>query len=372
MGIGILSAEELRALNPPGARAHCVNCPSLEGMKSHISALDLPISDKCWRLKGSCRITPEMGISDLRRLGAAEEMPVTGPVVLQKGNVYLFKLDCELNLRDTNIQGKATARSSIGRLDVLVRLLTDPSSEFDRIPQNYSGSLFAEVTPITFDVQVRPGTCLSQLRLFKGSDRLVSVTQEEFAFRDPDPFPVVVPDGRHRLFASKDPHETFYPFRVNLLPDQRGVSGFVAKRNVGVAIDIDAKAAHDPTEFWDPVVANQDAIELEPDRFYILRSKECLRIPGDLALECQAYTETMGEWRIEYAGFAHPYFGMSTPQGTPLIFEVRGHNIPTILMDGIQLGNVAFKRMSQPAKSHIGQYEGQDLKLSGCFKPWHA
>ena len=84
----------------------------------------------------------------------------------------------------------------------------------------------------------------------------------------------------------------------------------------------------------------------------------------------------MGEWRIEYAGFAHPWFGRTRPDkaGTPIIFEVRGHNIPTILTDGIPLGNVCFRRMSQPADApqKPGKYEEQELKLSSCFKPWPA
>jgi deoxycytidine triphosphate deaminase len=97
-------------------------------------------------------------------------------------------------------------------------------------------------------------------------------------------------------------------------------------------------------------------------------------MPDHIALECQAYTETMGEWRIEYAGFAHPHFGSMRPdkKGSPLMFEVRGHNIPTILTDGIPLGNVCFKRMSERVKppKKRGSYENQELKLSSCFKKW--
>ena len=82
----------------------------------------------------------------------------------------------------------------------------------------------------------------------------------------------------------------------------------------------------------------------------------------------------MGEWRIEYAGFAHPYFGYTRHdgKGAPIMFEVRGHNVPTILTDEIPLGNVRFLRMSQPAASPEDKpsYEEQELTLSKCFKPW--
>jgi hypothetical protein len=82
----------------------------------------------------------------------------------------------------------------------------------------------------------------------------------------------------------------------------------------------------------------------------------------------------MGEWRIEYAGFAHPYFGSMRDdrKGAPIMFEVRGHNVPTILTDKIPLGSVRFLRMSQPATKPTEKpsYEEQELTLSKCFKHW--
>lgn len=115
-----------------------------------------------------------------------------------------------------------------------------------------------------------------------------------------------------------------------------------------------------------------EGLRLETNRLYILRSKDRLRLPGHLAVECQTYTETLGEWRIEYAGFAHPRFGWSRQEGTPIIFEVRGHNIPTILRDKLPLGKVSFRRMSRevPQPSTWPQYEDQELRLSRCFAPW--
>src|SRR5207249_3561464 len=116
-------------------------------------------------------------------------------------------------------------------------------------------------------------------------------------------------------------------------------------------INPDKKEFYDPKQYWDPIVWQDEAISLEPDRLYILRSKERLKIPAHLALECKSYTTEMGEWRIEYAGFAHPHFGRlrEDGKGSPIIFEVRGHNVPTILTHEIPLGNVRFLRMSKSA-----------------------
>jgi dCTP deaminase len=173
----------------------------------------------------------------------------------------------------------------------------------------------------------------------------------------------------------EDLRDTVFPFQLELSPDPTtGFSGFVAKKGEPPSpIDPDKKGYYSAPDFWEGVKATDGAIYLEPNRLYILRSRERLRLPGHIALECQAYTETMGEWRIEYAGFAHPYFGWTRTEGSPLMFEVRGHNIPTILTDGIPLGNVCFRRMSKPAEQEKkSQYEKQELKLSGCFKEWSS
>jgi len=56
-----------------------------------------------------------------------------------------------------------------------------------------------------------------------------------------------------------------------------------------------------------------------------------------------------------------------------IIFEVRGHNVPTILTDGIPLGNVRFLSVSKPAQKPVTEpkYDKQELALSECFKPWN-
>ena len=383
MGIGILSKHEVltELHEPSGGGPRRISRPSQEPLAELVdrSAIDLPLGTDYWVMQGSCRAGVGMMVeSDLIPRFSADPLPrhLDGDLVLDKDSVYLFKADCRLNLQDTVIQGKATAKSSIGRLDVLVRLLCNRATEFDRIPAHYTGDLYVEITPITFNIVVRPGTCLSQLRLFRGVDRLVSMQKEEFDYEQI--FPVVTDQKR---FATNDPHEVAYPFGLNLQPDPRtGVSGFVARQDVANPIDPTLENHYTPDRFWEaaPLIRGEpNAIKLQRDRLYILRSVEHLRMPGHIALECKAYTETMGEWRIEYAGFAHPFFGWSRETGSPLMFEVRGHNIPTILTHGIPLGNVSFKRMSRyepepEDESDYGHYEQQELKLSKCFKDWPA
>jgi dCTP deaminase len=255
------------------------------------------------------------------------------------------------------------------------------SDTFDFVEKDKEHKLYIEVTPISFDLEVKQGTALSQLRLFKGREQDISLTKEELFHEEDDAFPVLEGEKPYRDPCNNQSDDIWFPFRLDLDPDPiAGCSAFAAKKSDNLPpIDPDKtgpdkKGYYDPHVYWEPIRSKNDAILLEPDRLYIMRSKERLRIPAHLALECKSYTTQMGEWRIEYAGFAHPYFGRlrDDHKGAPIMFEVRGHNVPTILTDGIPLGNVRFLRMSQPAAKpdEKPNYEEQELTLSKCFKPW--
>ena len=384
MSAGILCANQVNELIRPVSgtmRLHNLSDQPFEKKYIGLSAIDLPLGDQYWEMEGSCRTGNEYRVHDLiQRYSTHPQTPKSlgnDLVRLKKQHVYLFKADCELDLREMRIQGKATGRSSIGRLDVLVRLLVNESDAFDRVEENKEHKLYVEVTPISFDLEVKKGTVLSQLRLFKGREDDIALTREELFHEEDSHYPVLDENGQLcKEPCLRQPRDIWFPFRLNLDSDPVvGCSAFAAKKSDSLPpIAPDSKNNYNPKEYWDPISSNDGTIKLEPDRLYILRSKERLRIPGHLALECKSYTTQMGEWRIEYAGFAHPYFGYlrDDHKGTPIIFEVRGHNVPTILTDGIPLSNVCFLRMSQPAErpSSLPTYEEQELALSKCFKAW--
>ena len=56
--------------------------------------------------------------------------------------------------------------------------------------------------------------------------------------------------------------------------------------------------------------------------------------------------------RIHYAGFAHPFFGTENNKrlGTPLIFEVRGHNVKVSLKHGEKMAHLVCYRLSEDNK----------------------
>ena len=65
-------------------------------------------------------------------------------VVFEKA-VRIAEIEESISL-PSNIEGIANAKSSIGRLDILTRLITDYGKEFDRIPKGFSGRLYVEIS----------------------------------------------------------------------------------------------------------------------------------------------------------------------------------------------------------------------------------
>jgi hypothetical protein len=77
----------------------------------------------------------------------------------------------------------------------------------------------------------------------------------------------------------------------------------------------------------------------------------------------------------------HPVFGRNRSDGklgTPLIFEVRGHDIDVNLKHGEKLARLTFYRMSEDAveeekgklEGKVDVYKEQTLKLSSFFGEW--
>ena len=139
----------------------------------------------------------------------------------------------------------------------------------------------------------------------------------------------------------------------------------------------------EPEAYWEVAHTNdEERLEIEQGRFYILRSRERICVPEGVAIYCRATDETIGEMRIHYAGFVHPTFGQDRgdkERGTPLIFEVRGHQVNVSLANGEKLAKLTFYRMS---KDHLKKeikngnggasddYNNQGLKLSKIFGKW--
>ncbi len=300
------------------------------------------------------------------------DLDIVNPAVLEKGCVYIIPLLEELRL-PRDISGKANPKSTTGRLDIFTRLITDYGDEFERVRPGYKGRLYVEVVPRTFSVLVAQGMTLNQLRFLRGNPPPSDKEHRElddsealvFVHGDNRVAPIIK-DG---LWISVDLKGT----------DSSSVIGYRAKRHAPL-IDLARVNYYDPTEFWDFIRRpDGSTLVLDPDEFYILVSKEKIRIPPNYAAAMVAYDPSVGEFRIHYAGFFDPGFGYGSDDiaGTKAVLEVRTHEVPFLIDDGQPVGRLVYERLlAKPAKTYgsgIGSsYQSQGLSLSKQFKQLNA
>lgn len=132
------------------------------------ASLDLRLGPVAYRVRASFLPGKNATVKQKLEEFAMHEMDISNGGVLERGCVYIIPLLEGLSLRKrTSAMGNP--KSSTGRLDIFTRLITDYGTEFDRIREQYSGPLYAEVSPRTFSVLVRKGSRLSQIRIRRGN-----------------------------------------------------------------------------------------------------------------------------------------------------------------------------------------------------------
>ncbi|MGC6473203.1 MAG: 2'-deoxycytidine 5'-triphosphate deaminase [Candidatus Puniceispirillaceae bacterium] len=362
---GILPESQLQAAFDRGQIS--VQEPLLEGQIQPAS-LDLRLGRRAWRIQAS--FLPGLGQTVMDKIDkfSMYELDLTDGAVLETGCVYIVELMESLALPES-LSATANPKSSTGRLDVFTRLITDGAVEFESVAAGYNGPLYAEISPRTFSVMVRPGSRLSQLRLRRGQQVLDDAGHAAL-------------QARHQLVRFDD--ETIVSINdgiglsVNLVPQETtGLVGWRARKHAGL-IDVDKPASQPAARFWEAVTEAdlfKGGLVLNPDEFYILASQEFVIVPAEYAAEMRAYDTRVGEFRAHYAGFFDPGFGMSEIGAAPTraVLEVRSHDVPFLIEQGQTVCRLVYEPMSAPPKQLYGatgsgsNYQSQGLKLAKHF-----
>ena len=313
------------------------------------SSIDLRLGSKAWRMRASFLPGTDRKVSSCISEFAMQEIDLSKGYILEKGSVYLVKLQETLDLPE-NIEGIANAKSSTGRLDLFTRLISDYCNEFDRVIKGYNGPLYAEIAPNSFSVLAQQNIKLNQIRfkLHKTLD-----TEQVLINRD---------IAKPKIFS------------INLQNKNNLFIGYRAKSHTDL-IDLRKVNYYSIDDFWEKIESKNKKIILDPGAFYILSSREYVSVAPNFAAEMAPYLPMIGEFRVHYAGFFDPGFGYSTDntQKSRAVLEVRCHDTPFILEHGQKMGELIFEEMLEEpdilyGKTLKSNYQGQGLKLSKHFK----
>jgi dCTP deaminase len=354
---GVLADHQMEELIASGAiRAE----REIDAGQIQPASLDLRLGTVAYRVRASFLAGKAHSVAERLEIFKMHEISLENGAVLEKGCVYVVPLLEALSLPKT-MSAAASAKSSIGRLDLLTRIITDNGTEFDRVQKGYDGPLYVEICPRSFSVVAKTGQMLNQIIFRVGQTVLSDAELADLHAQTPivtgEP---VISDG--------------LGFSVDLMPEKGDLVGYRAKPHTGV-IDLGQLAAYDPAEYWEELRTSEGRLILDPGAFYILVSREAIAIPPGNAAEMAPYLAMVGEFRVHYAGFFDPGFGWSAAGGTGSrgVLEVRCHEAPFVLEHGQVVGRLVYEKMSAlPAQLYgfdiKSNYQGQGLKLSKHFK----
>jgi dCTP deaminase len=340
------------------------------------ASLDLRLGSEAYQLRASFLPGAETVQARLRQTDSADDLVIDRisllqPATLQPRSVYLVPLVESLAL-PRGIRGRCNPKSTTGRLDIFTRVITDRSQRFDEVCPGYRGALYLEVAPQSFPVRLQAGASLSQLRLLAGSPALADGALERL-YRTT---PLLYDDDDRPIPLSAVSLHQGLGMGIDLSGRRTdGIIGYRAHANPP-AVDLGRLGFYDPREFWEPIVRpNRDSFILEADRFYILVSKERIRVPPEYAAEMVVYDAGAGEIRTHYAGFFDPGFGFGDGSilGTKVVMEVRAREVPFMIYDGQTSFKVWFERLGGPPQRVYGvdlgsSYQHQVLTLSKQFR----
>ncbi len=306
------------------------------------SSLDLTLSDEIYESEGVFQPRKEEAVRDVLKQIKPKKYSLSKPLVC--GKVYMIRLNEKLALPHA-VYGFCNPKSTSGRLDVHVRLLADAVSRYDSIPRGFKGEMWVSVIPKTFPVKLYKGVSLNQLRFFNVDTRLsdleleIAMARFKLLWRRDGKTPL-----KYDEIKIKD-NDNSLILTLDLEGSALGYES-IASNNV---IDLEKVRHYDSKKFFKPIKKKGNFIHLKKEAFYILSTREGVRVPPDLACEMVPMDERSGDFRSHYAGFIDPGWGWGKDgegKGRPLTLEVRPFE-DLIVRDGQPIAKIRFERLAE-------------------------
>lgn len=280
------------------------------------ASLDLRLGRRAWRVRAAFLPLRDEGIAEALERYGVEHLDLSKPTVLEVDSTYVIEVAEEFNL-PPGVHAYTNNKSSTGRMNVWARTLVDGLPRFDKIPAGYRGKVYVMATPRSWPLRVQAGNALNQARFLRNDNRLTDLELEM---------------AQHALGLLYDgsgrPDEPVLDSGLLLTVDLR--KELVGYEAIPCAepVDLTSPDPQDGSRYFRPVRALDGEVLLRKNGFYILSTREFLRVPPLFAVEMVAYDIHSGEYRSHYAGFFDPGFGYGRAgevAGTPAVLELDTH-----------------------------------------------
>ena len=321
------------------------------------SSIDLSLSEECYEIKHSF-LSYNSKVRDKLKDLAVNKINLNKEFIFKKNKTYIVRLNESLNLQN-NVFGHCNPKSSTGRLDIFCRSLVDYAEEYEKIPKNYKGEIFLEITSRSFDIAFKKNNCLNQLRLVKKKHNYFTDKQ------------LIKLNQKQKISnQSKKNIKIDNGLKLSVDLSTSKIIAYVAKKSTPV-LNFSKINSHKKNDFWNTITNKNKKLIIEQNKFYILRSKEKVIIPSNLAGEMIPYDTGIGDFRAHYAGFFDPGFG--SLNGSYAVLEVKTNEVPFLLEDGQTIARIKYEKLNKNSNVVYGKdiksnYQNQGLKLSKHFK----
>jgi dCTP deaminase len=332
--IGVLPSQKIRELILKGH----IKGAKMENIRP--ASLDLSISEKIFRVNGIFQPRVFEKIEDILEKIEAENFDLKYP--LEKDVTYIVKLNESLNL-PKDIYAFSNPKSSTGRNDIQVRMLADNVPRFDAaFPGGFKGELYLAICPKSFPIKLQKDETLIQIRFFNLDTRF---SEKELCYFY----------KKYQLLWKGNKPLDYSELKISDRDGSLILTANLSQKIVGwkclglnKVLDFSKRYYYQPEDFFEPIFSNKDKkILLKKDNFYILSTKEAIRVPPELTCEIVPMDHRSGEFRSHYAGFFDPGWGWGKRgegKGRPAVLEVRPFE-DIILRDNQPICKFRFEKM---------------------------
>jgi len=344
------------------------------------SSLDLRVGNSRWKLLGS--FLPLTGQKIEEALKSPDIVDTVNfskeEFFVELSQPYLLNLVESLNLPDT-VTAKIHNKSGRGRIGISLKGLVDKVSNFDFIPKGYHGEIYTEVCATAFPIVIKGGeTAIPQIRFYNGNPQPLQGIDLDLLLRH---HPIFTDSKGNPTYDRKEKNEIIRTGKLTFRADLSGEL-LVYRANRDARNLVLSKENHyDSKNYFESVMRKENrkgegAVVIHPGDFVLIKPKENIRLPPEIAAEISDYSSDLGDLRSHYAGLinaGHGYDSNNPNVPSHIVFEVRARDIPFVLRDGQKLAKVELYRMlDKPKQSYMARRstDFDDLKsfLPGIFK----